>query len=122
MIEFIRFAHLPVEDQDRAIRFYTKKLGFVLVQDAPYQENWRWVELALPRARTHLLLTRRMEESGADVPRLVLKVDDVVSTHAALEANGVTFTQKPAEAAWNTGEMFAVLRDSESNSILIGSG
>jgi hypothetical protein len=33
---------LEVEDQDRALRFWTQTIGFELAQDAPYGEDGRW--------------------------------------------------------------------------------
>ncbi|MGH8474237.1 MAG: VOC family protein, partial [Methylococcales bacterium] len=37
MLKYVKFAELPVEDQDRAVSFYTEKVGLKVVQDAPYQ-------------------------------------------------------------------------------------
>ncbi len=40
---------VPVSDQDRAIEFYTEKLGFEKRADIPFGHGDRWVEVA-PRA------------------------------------------------------------------------
>ena len=121
MLKFIKFAELPVADQDRALRFYTGKLGFRVLQDTPYKDGWRWIELALPGAETAILLTPRQGNDPTDRPCLVMAVDDVAITFEELQAKGVQFTQKPAQAPWKPGETFALFRDSEGNTILIGS-
>ena len=36
---------VPVSDQDKAIEFYTDKLGFSLTADAPYGDGDRWIEV-----------------------------------------------------------------------------
>src|SRR5690606_25397426 len=94
MLKFIKFAELPVADQDRALRFYTGKLGFRVLQDTPYKDGWRWIELALPGAETAILLTPRQGNDPTDRPCLVMAVDDVAITFEELQAKGVQFTQK----------------------------
>lgn len=121
MIQYIRFAELPVDSLDRAIRFYTDKLGFTVAQDSSYRDDWRWVELAIPGARTKLLLIPKRGESPSDKPALCLDVDDVTATCAELTAEGVTFIKPPTAAPWDRGETFALLRDCEGNTILISS-
>jgi lactoylglutathione lyase len=37
---------VPVADQDQAIEFYTKKLGFTVVADVAFGERDRWVEVS----------------------------------------------------------------------------
>ena len=56
MIKAIKFANVPVSDQDRALEFYTKKLGFRVVSDSPFDDRQRWIELGIPRAETRLVL------------------------------------------------------------------
>ncbi len=121
MINFIKFSELPVYDQDRAIAFYTEILGFRLKQDSKYKPGWRWVELAIPGAETRILLTRKTGEEEEDIPTLVLVDDDVPETYELLRLKGVTFTQKPSLAPWRSTEIYALFKDSESNTVLIGS-
>jgi catechol 2,3-dioxygenase-like lactoylglutathione lyase family enzyme len=44
---------LLVKDYDEAIAYYTKTLGFVLVEDTKIDEKKRWVMIAPSRLRTH---------------------------------------------------------------------
>src|SRR4029453_19327215 len=45
VIEGENQAMLEVEDQDRALAFWTEKIGFEVVQDAPYGEDGRRLEV-----------------------------------------------------------------------------
>lgn len=119
MLKFIKFAELPVVDQDRAVNFYTEKLDFKVAQDEPYKDDWRWIELALPGAQTHILLIEQKVAPDPDTPQLVIITDDVEATHRKLSARGVEFTKPPSKAPWNPGQTFAQLRDSEGNGIVI---
>jgi lactoylglutathione lyase len=80
-IGHVMFADLPVHDQDRAVRFYTERLGLRVARDAPYRDEWRWIELEIPGAATRILLTPAPggpDEPEADAtPALVLAVEDV---------------------------------------------
>lgn len=122
MFKHIKFAGLPVDDQDRAVTFYTEKVGLEVATDGPYQEGWRWIELEIPGARTRLLLEKREGERQTDAPQLVLIAGDVKELHRRLAEKGVEFTQPPMQAPWNPGETFAQFRDSEGNGIVITSG
>jgi lactoylglutathione lyase len=119
MLKFVKFTELPVADQDRAVSFYTEMLGLQVAQDVPYKDDWRWIELAIPGAQTHILLTAQRDERPSDQPRLVLICDDIDTAYRKLRAKGVVFTREPTTAAWNGGQRYAQLRDSEGNGIVI---
>jgi lactoylglutathione lyase len=121
MLKFVKFSELPVLDQERAVRFYTDKLGLEVAQDSPYKPGWRWIELEIPGADTRLLLTEAGESHEPGRPRLVLVVDDVEAVYLELRGKGVEFTTPPGEAPWNPGEIFAQFLDSEGNGVVIGS-
>jgi lactoylglutathione lyase len=122
MLQYIKFTQLPVSNQQRAVRFYTQKLGFRILQNTPYKTGWRWIELGIPGAETAIVLTKRDNDLVNDVPSLVIAVDDVESTYEELRAKGVAAIRPPSPAPWNPEQRFALLRDSEGNTILIGSG
>src|SRR5437867_3427148 len=58
MIRGVKFASVPVTDQDRALAFYTEKLGFRILSDQPFNDTQRWIELGIPGAETRLVLFR----------------------------------------------------------------
>src|SRR5205085_4095092 len=56
MIKQIKFVSVPVRDQNRALDFYTEKLGFTIITDQPFDEKQRWIELRIPKAETRVVL------------------------------------------------------------------
>src|SRR5213593_314711 len=56
MIKQIKFVSVPVADQDRALDFYTEKLGFTIITDQPFDDKQRWIELRVPKAETRVVL------------------------------------------------------------------
>jgi catechol 2,3-dioxygenase-like lactoylglutathione lyase family enzyme len=58
MIKQIKFVSIPVADQNRALDFYTEKLGFTIITDQPFDEKQRWIELRIPKAETRVVLLR----------------------------------------------------------------
>jgi catechol 2,3-dioxygenase-like lactoylglutathione lyase family enzyme len=81
---------VTVTDQDRAIEFYTGKLGFELRGDTPYGDGERWVEVAPPGAATTVALVPEREGGSAGGhANLGLTSEDVDADHAHLEEQGV---------------------------------
>ncbi|GAA1683511.1 VOC family protein [Kribbella yunnanensis] len=79
---------IPVTDQDRALEFYTKTLGFTLVADTPLpQLGGRWIVVAAPSGAS-LALTPATE-TGLDTG-IRLGTPDAAATHQHLTDNKVT--------------------------------
>jgi len=58
---------IQVSDQDKALEFYTKKLGFEKRMDQPMGPGQRWIEVAPPGAQTRILLYKASKEMpGSD--------------------------------------------------------
>jgi catechol 2,3-dioxygenase-like lactoylglutathione lyase family enzyme len=103
---------LVVRDYDEAIAFYTKILGFRLVEDVhqPAQDK-RWVVVAPPGSHgTSLLLARAStpeqerfigNQTGGRV-FLFLDTDDFWWDHARLTSLGVVFVREPKTEAYGT--------------------
>jgi catechol 2,3-dioxygenase-like lactoylglutathione lyase family enzyme len=117
-----------VDDQAKALAFYTQKLGFELKTDVPTGE-FRWltvvgpgdpdgVELLLePNAHPAAkVFTAALVEDG--IPFTTFMVDDVVAAYNELVARGVTFTQPPTPMGPTTA---AVLDDTCGNLIMLAS-
>ena len=120
MIVGVKFVSVPTRDQDRALAFYTEKLGFRLITDQPFGPNSRWIELGIANDDTRFVLfTPPGEEervggqfSGA------LACDDVEATYRQLSDRGVEFEAPPARQPWG---VFAVMIDSEGNRFVLSS-
>jgi len=82
---------VPVTDQDRALEFYTEKLGFETRRDAPLpQFGARWIEVAPPGASITLSLVPAREGVPAGVETGIrLATQNADAVHADLEAGGV---------------------------------
>lgn len=117
---YVKFAPLPVFDQDRAIGFYTDALDCAVTNDQSYGEGgWRWVELAFARGQTRLQFAKRDDDSAAEHPSLVLVTDNIAGVVGKLKAKGVEIITEPTEASWQPGTTYAEFRDSEGNRIVI---
>ncbi|WP_101846039.1 VOC family protein [Zhihengliuella sp. ISTPL4] len=117
-----------VDDQAKALSFYTEKLGFVPKTDVPVGE-YRWltvvgaqqpdgVELLLepdenPAAQAY---TKALAEQG--IPAASFAVDDVDEAHRELSDQGVVFVQPPTA---NGPVRTAILDDTCGNLIQLAS-
>ncbi|WP_232677069.1 VOC family protein [Nocardioides sp. R-C-SC26] len=96
-----------VDDQQRALDFYTSTLGFTVTADVPLGEHrWLTVRLGDSAAATEVSLEPKAHPAAvafADalledgIPYCVLGVDDIEREHARLAAAGVVFTQPPTD-------------------------
>jgi len=120
MIKAVKFASIPVRDQDRALAFYTEKLGFKVFTDAPFDGTQRWIELGIPRAETKIVLftTDAFRPLIGSFMNISFTCDDVQSTFRQLKARGVEFAQEPQSAEWGT---FCILKDVDGNQFVLSS-
>jgi catechol 2,3-dioxygenase-like lactoylglutathione lyase family enzyme len=125
----INLSSIFVDDQDKALRFYTDVLGFVKKTDLDLGEA-RWLTVVGPDQPdgTELVLEpddhpavgpfkRALVEDG--IPFTSFAVDDVQAEYERLRALGVRFTQQPADMGTVT---LAVLDDTCGNLVQIASG
>lgn len=109
-----------VRDYDEAIRWFTEKLGFALVEDVKLSETKRWVIVAPPNhknpgeAGAALLLAkadgeaqaaRIGEQSGGRV-FLFLETEDFNRDFAAMTAKGVRFLEAPRDEPYGKVVVF----------------
>jgi len=105
-----------VDDQERALRFYTDVLGFKKKHDIPMGE-FRWITVVSPQdpSGTELLLEpdahpaakpfkQALVEDG--IPYTSFGVDDVRADFERLSGLGVQFTQPPTEMGPVTTAVF----------------
>ena len=96
-----------VDDQDKALKFYTETLGFVLKHDVPAGE-YRWITVVSPDDTdgTELLLEPNENPVAQEyqkgifdqgIPANSFGVTDIDAEHERLKALGVTFTMEPTE-------------------------
>src|ERR1700677_2992174 len=108
MIKGIKFASIPVRDQDKALEFYTQKLGFTVFTDQPFSDKQRWIELSIPGAQTGIVLFTAdgHEDRIGSFTGISLFSDNVQQTYEQLSAKGVEFVKPPKTEAWGTSSIF----------------
>jgi len=118
MIKAIKFATVPVTNQDRALEFYTEKLGLRVITDSPLNDKQRWIELGIPRAETKLVLFTApgQDKLIGGLMNVTFSADDVVATAKEMKARGVEFVQEPREADWGTS---AIFKDPDGNQFVL---
>lgn len=118
MIRRIKFASIPVRDQDRALDFYVNQLGFAVQTDQPMGPGKRWIEIRPPKGDTGLALFTPdgHEDRIGSFTGLSFECDDVQKTYDELKAKGVEFVKSPQAQPWG---MFAIFKDSEGNQIVL---
>jgi len=115
-----------VEDQDKALEFYTKTLGFVKKHDVPTGE-YRWITLVSPDDQngTELLLEPNEHPAAKEyqkklfadgIPVTMFGVEDIHNEYERLLENGVKFTMEPTKMGDVT---IAVFEDTCGNLIQI---
>lgn len=103
----IHVASVPVDNQDKALKFYTEKLGFIKKTEVPMGEH-KWLTVVAPNEQTGVeLLLEPMGFEPAKVYQKALKdagipytsfaVADVSQEYTRLKGEGVKFSMEPRE-------------------------
>jgi len=112
-----RIAHiaLVVDNYDDAIKFYTEKLGFALIEDTLLIESKRWVLVAPPASKECFLLLAKAanEEQKSRIGNqtggrvfLFLYTDDFWRDYKNMQNKGVEFVREPAVENYGTVAVF----------------
>lgn len=118
-----KIAHiaLVVEDYDKAIEFYTKKLDFLLIEDTKLSEDKRWVIVAPRGAKECSLLLAKAanKEQASSVGNqtggrvfLFLFTDDFRRDYKNMLDKGIKFVREPEQMEYG---MVAVFEDLYGN-------
>jgi predicted enzyme related to lactoylglutathione lyase len=119
MITHIKFVGIPTRDQDRALAFWTEKMGFRVATDSPMGSQ-RWIELRIANSETGLVLftPEGHEDRVGTFHNGAFSCDDVEATYRQLTARGVTFEGEPEKQPWGT---FAKFKDPDGNLFVLSS-
>jgi len=106
---------LVVDDYDKAIQFYTRKLNFDLIEDTILSENKRWVlvapkgssgcKLLLARAASEEQVSRIGNQTGGRV-FLFLHTDDFERDYHDLKSKEIEFVRGPSKEDYGTVAVF----------------
>lgn len=122
----IKVTSLYVNDQEKALRFYTEVLGFVKKADFT-QGPFRWLTVASPEEPNGTELQLALNDDPAarayqqamfeqSKPAAMFYVDDVQREHDRMKPLGAEFTMPPTKV---TGSTIAMLKDTCGNLIQI---
>ena len=120
----IKLTIVYVDDQEKALRFYTEVLGFVKKADFS-QGPYRWLTVASPEEPEGTELQLALNDDAAakayqramfqqDQPAAMFFTDDVQADYERMKASGAEFTMPPTDV---TGSKFAKLNDTCGNLI-----
>ena len=124
----IKLASVPIDDYDKALKFYTEVLGFVTKRDIPLGEGARWITVVSPEDPdgTELLLEPNAEYPAMKalrealnkdgIPYTAFLVSDIQQEYERLKKLGVEFTMEPTNMGMTSA---AVLNDTCGNLIQI---
>ena len=118
---------IPVRSQEKALKFYTEKLGFIIKKDAPLEGGNRWLtlvspewqdgpELLLEPTPMHFEPSKVFQDAlfEAGIPYTQFDVDNVDTEYERLTQLDVDFSIKPTKMGT---VKFAVFNDTCGNNI-----
>lgn len=125
----IKVVGIPVRDQEKALKFYTEKLGFIKKRDLPLGEGNRWLtvvskdeqdgpELLLEPAPIHFEPAKVYQKAVKDagMPYTQFRVDDVQEEYERLSGIGVEFSMEPTDMGTSK---VAIFDDTCGNNMMI---
>jgi predicted enzyme related to lactoylglutathione lyase len=120
VISNVKFVSVPVSDYDRALKFYTEILGFILNTDQKFNDNSRWIELQIDDSQTKIVLFTPPghENRIGTYMNMAFTSEDITRTYEELKSLGVEFKVPPTSAPWGT---YAQFIDSEGNIFVLSS-
>jgi len=122
----IKLTSVSIDDYDKALAFYTEKVGFLKKQDMPLGGGERWLTVVSPAEQdgTELLLEPNAEYPAmkalkADlvrdgIPFTAFQVDDVRAEYERMTKLGVEFMMEPTKM----GEAIAAVFDDTCGNLI----
>jgi predicted enzyme related to lactoylglutathione lyase len=112
MIRGVAKIVVPVDDQDRALAFWTERAGFSVARDESFGGE-RWIEVAPPDGGPVLVISPREHgQERPDVPDMLphspvfFTCDDIQATYEQMSGRGVEFPSPPAELHFGWWALF----------------
>ena len=103
-----------VENQPKALAFWTEQVGFMLHRKESMGPGGDWLEVGPHEAGARLVIYPRglVDDWAQRKPSVVFECDDIQATYQQMAGRGVTFTQAPKPMPWGP---FAIFLDPEGN-------
>ena len=123
----IKLNSIMVDNQDKALKFYTDVVGFVKAKDIDVGNGFRWITVISPEghADVELVLEPNANPAGRTfqealfkqgIPATAFEVSDIEAEYRRLKEHGVVFSMEPKKMGPIS---FAVFADTCGNLIQI---
>lgn len=113
MIAKVQKIGLEVDNQKKAVEFWSKKLGFRVMKDLPYdpeqEEGPRWIELRASDVGPDIVLAPRQPGSpntSGQLGHIIFECKDLKEAHDQMVARGVEFENPPTRQMWGLSATF----------------
>jgi glyoxylase I family protein len=104
----IKLNSIMVDNQDKALKFYTDVLGFVKGKDIDVGNGFRWITVISPEGHPDVELALEPNANPAgrtfqaalfqqSIPATAFEVTDIQAEFRRLKAHGVVFSMEPRE-------------------------
>lgn len=105
----IKLNSVMVDDQDKALKFYTEVLGFAKSKDIDVGNGFRWITVVAADGHPDIELALEPNANPAgrtfqaalfeqNIPATAFEVQDIEAEYDRLKAHGVVFTMSPTKA------------------------
>lgn len=114
----IKLASVSIDEYDKAVKFYTEALGFILKRDIPLGNDARWitvvspddpngVELVLEPNASYPAMKALKESLVRDgIPFTAFEVNNIQKEYERMKKLGVEFTMEPTNMGMTTAAIF----------------
>jgi lactoylglutathione lyase len=108
MITRIATAAVYVEDQEKAVDFWTNHVGFEVRVEKEMGPMAKWIELAPTAAESCIVIYPKsmMTDWAERKPSIVFECENLRKTHEEMRARGVVFQQEPQDMPWGPFAIF----------------
>ena len=112
MIRKIATAAVYVDDQRKAVEFWTNQVGFRVQRE---EGDGNWIEVGPPGAESCIVIYPKslLADWAERKPSIVFECEDIQKTFEEMSNRGVHFKQEPKAMLWGP---FAIFLDGEVNS------
>jgi len=120
----IKLTSVLVDDQDKALKFYTEVLGFVKIKDFPVGQ-FKWLTIVSPEGPDDIELLLEPNDNPAaktfqkaifeqGIPLTAFAVEDIQKEYERMKRLGVVFRMEPT----NTGEATVAVFDDTCGNLI----
>jgi catechol 2,3-dioxygenase-like lactoylglutathione lyase family enzyme len=116
-LKHVRLVSVPVTDQDRSKKFYTKMLGLKIIAEEEMASGNHWVEVGPVGGETSISLTTWLESMvPGSIRGLILLTEDIQADYDELKGRGVEFLGPIEQQHWGK---FVQFKDPDGNVLVL---